>query len=56
VTEGEDERGPVLRLKVDQEDMGRVIGRAGRTARALRIVVRAAGSRSGVAAHVEIVE
>jgi len=56
VTAEEGDRGLVLRLRVDPEDMGRVIGRGGRTARALRTMVRAAGTRSGMSAFVEIVE
>jgi uncharacterized protein len=35
----------VLRLKVAPDDVGKVIGRHGRVARALRTVVRAAGAR-----------
>ena len=50
------EGGVTLRLSVDQPDMGKVIGRAGRTARALRTLLRAAGVRAGVNTHVEIVE
>jgi len=53
---GEDDRGPVLHLRVDPDDRGKVIGRGGRTARALRTIVRAAGTRSGVSAFVDIVE
>ena len=56
VSVGEDDRGPVLHLRVDPEDMGKIIGRGGRTARALRTLVRAAGTRSGVSAFVDIVE
>jgi hypothetical protein len=56
VTIGEDDRGLVLRLHVDQSDMGKVIGRQGRTARALRTIVRAAGTSSRTIASVEIVE
>ena len=56
VTEIQDERGLLLRLKVDPEDMGKVIGKGGRTARAIRTVVKAAAVRSGVHAAVEIVE
>jgi uncharacterized protein len=48
--------GVVLRLKVAPDDMGKVIGRGGRIARAIRAVVRAAGVKSGVSASVEIVE
>jgi hypothetical protein len=36
-----DERGAVLELKVDPDDLGRVIGRAGRVAQALRTLIRA---------------
>jgi predicted RNA-binding protein YlqC (UPF0109 family) len=56
VTGSEDERGLLLRLRVGPDDMGKVIGKGGRTARAIRTVVRAAGTRSGVHASVEIVE
>lgn len=56
VTETHDERGTLLSLRVAPEDMGKVIGRAGRTARALRTVIRAAGTRSGEHASVEIVD
>jgi uncharacterized protein len=35
----------ILRLQVAPEDVGKVIGRQGRVARALRTVVRAAGAR-----------
>ena len=56
MTIDEDDRGTVLRLRVDPEDMGKVIGRGGRMARAIRTVVRAAGTRSGVSAYVDIVE
>jgi predicted RNA-binding protein YlqC (UPF0109 family) len=56
VTAVQGERGLVLRLRVDPEDMGKVIGRGGRTARALRTMVRAAGTRAGLSAFVEIVE
>jgi hypothetical protein len=55
VTETEDDRGLLLSLRVAPEDMGKVIGRGGRTARALRSVIRAAGTRKGVHAAVEIV-
>ena len=51
-----DDRGVILRLFVAQDDMGKVIGRGGRTARALRTIVRVAGAREGVATIVEIVE
>jgi uncharacterized protein len=56
VTEVNDARGLLLQLHVDPDDMGKVIGRGGRTARALRAIVRAAGTRRDVHASVEIVE
>jgi predicted RNA-binding protein YlqC (UPF0109 family) len=57
VTESSDDRGTLLTLRVAQEDMGKVIGRGGRTARALRTVVKAAGLRAGVRhTHVEIAD
>jgi predicted RNA-binding protein YlqC (UPF0109 family) len=56
VTEEETGDTLILRLTVAPEDMGKVIGRGGRTARAIRDVVRAAGTRSGLTTVVEIVE
>jgi predicted RNA-binding protein YlqC (UPF0109 family) len=50
-------RGSVtFHLHVAPEDMGRVIGRRGRVAQALRTVVRVAGARDGVDAGVDIVD
>jgi predicted RNA-binding protein YlqC (UPF0109 family) len=51
-----DDRGVILRLFVAPDDMGKVIGRGGRTARAIRTVVRVAGAREGLGTIVEIVE
>jgi uncharacterized protein len=45
-----------LHLSVSPNDMGKVIGRKGRTAQAIRTVVRAAGSRDGLDTSVEIVD
>ena len=56
VTEVEGERAVTLQLRVAPEDMGKVIGKRGRTVKAIRSLVRAAGSRSGVNTVVEIVE
>ena len=55
VEEVQGEGSVVLRLTVAPEDRGKVIGRQGRTARAIRDVLRAAGTKAGVAAVVEIV-
>ena len=54
---GREGRGEVdLRLHVAPGDMGKVIGRRGRVAQALRQVVAAAGSREGVRASLDIVD
>ena len=53
VDEEEDET--VLTLGVDQDDMGRVIGRDGRIANALRDLLRVMGSRDGRRVELEIV-
>jgi hypothetical protein len=52
----EDGRGLVLNLYVAADDVGKVIGRRGRTARALRTVVQAAGGLDGDKVLVEIVD
>jgi uncharacterized protein len=46
----------ILQLRVAPDDMGKVIGKRGRTVRAMRSIVRAAGSRQGVTTLVEIIE
>ena len=46
----------VLSLSVGPDDMGRVIGRRGRTAQAIRSLVGAAGARDGVTTSVDIVD
>lgn len=53
-----DEQGEttVLNLFVAPEDLGQVIGRGGRIARALRLIVREAAFRTGVRVSLEIVD
>ena len=46
----------VLSLSVGPNDMGRIIGRRGRTAQAIRALVGAAGVRDGVTTSVDIVD
>ncbi len=46
----------VLSLQVGGDDMGRIIGRRGRTAQAIRALVAAAGVRDGVTTSVDIVD
>lgn len=54
VTETEDENGIVLSLQVAPADMGKVIGKQGRIAKAIRTVVRAAGSKGDKKIMVDI--
>lgn len=54
VTETEDEKQIVLNLTVAPADMGKVIGKQGRIAKAIRTVVRAAGSKSDKKIMVDI--
>ncbi len=46
VSEAEGERGPVIELRVAQEDVGKIIGKNGRIAKALRTILSASGSTS----------
>lgn len=54
VTEKETAKGLVLQLKVAQSDMGKVIGKQGRIAKAIRSVVKAAGSKEDKRVIVDI--
>ena len=54
VTEHEKDGSIVLTLHVAQGDMGKVIGKQGRIAKAIRSVVKAAASRDGKKVIVEI--
>ena len=56
VTEFEDDRGFRYTVHVAPDDMGKVIGKGGRTAKAIRAVVRAAASRHDTSAYVDIVD
>ena len=52
----EGQGGLTLRLHVAPDDMGKVIGRRGRVAHAIRAVVRAAGARDRADVQVDIVD
>ena len=56
VNEKSGENGSVLELKVAPGDLGKVIGKQGRTARSLRTIVAAAGMKSRKRIVLEIVE
>ena len=51
----EDRNSVTVELHVGQEDMGRVIGKSGRIANAIRTLVRVAAMRTGKRASLEIV-
>ncbi|MBQ7529577.1 KH domain-containing protein [bacterium] len=55
VQEIEGERSIILELRVAPEDMGKVIGRQGKTAQAIRTLVKAAGLRENKRVMVEII-
>ena len=54
--ESETSDGVLLRLFVAKDDVGKVIGKQGRIARALRTVVKASAVKDGKQASVEIVD
>lgn len=55
VTEEQDEQGIILKLKVADEDKGRVIGKQGRIAEAMRTLIRVKAAKKGTKATLEIV-
>ena len=56
VTESENDKALVVELRVAQTDMGKVIGKQGRIAKAIRSVVKAAASKENKKVIVEIVQ
>ncbi len=56
VTEVEGEQASILELRVAKEDLGKVIGKQGRTVRALRTLLGAASSKSRKRTVLEILE
>jgi predicted RNA-binding protein YlqC (UPF0109 family) len=56
VNEIEGEQTTVLELRVDKSDLGKVIGKQGRTARALRTILNAASTKLRKRSVLEIIE
>jgi predicted RNA-binding protein YlqC (UPF0109 family) len=56
VTRSVDDMGVLLELSVDPEDMGKVIGKAGATAKSLRTLLRVLGSRNDARVNLKIIE
>ena len=55
VTEEETERGLTLKLQVNDEDKGRIIGKQGRVAEAIRTLIRVKAAIAGSRASLEII-
>jgi uncharacterized protein len=51
-----DDRGVLITLHINQEDMGYVIGRQGQTARALRILLKTVGAKEDARVNLKIYE
>jgi len=56
VTATEDDRGFLLELRVADADLGKVIGRQGRMARALRLLLTTSAAKNGRHVHLDIVD
>lgn len=56
ITEETDGRNVVVKLRVADDDIGKVIGKSGRIAKAIRTVVKAAAIKQNIRVTVEIVE
>jgi len=55
VTEETDEQGIILKLQVADEDKGRVIGKQGRIAQAIRSLIRVKAAKAGTKATLQII-
>ena len=56
VKETQSDNASVLELKVAKEDLGRIIGKQGRTAKSIRTILNAAASRTNRKVVLEIIE
>jgi predicted RNA-binding protein YlqC (UPF0109 family) len=56
VTSVEGEKSIILQLRVDPDDVGKVIGKKGRIAQAMRTLVKASATKEGRNAIVEIID
>lgn len=56
INEVSGEKTSVIELRVDQSDLGKVIGKQGRTARSIRTLLNAAGIKQGKRVVLEILE
>jgi uncharacterized protein len=56
VTEIEGEHNLLIELRVAKDDIGKVIGREGRTAQSMRTILAAASTKMGRRSHLDIVD
>lgn len=56
VTEVDGERNPIIELRVSDGDVGKVIGKDGRTAQSIRTILVAASTKIGRRAHLDILD
>ncbi|MFA4814896.1 MAG: KH domain-containing protein [Candidatus Gracilibacteria bacterium] len=56
VTQTTDDLGVLITLKVNKEDMGKIIGKAGQTAKSLRVLLRMMGAKLDARYNLKIIE
>jgi predicted RNA-binding protein YlqC (UPF0109 family) len=56
VEQSVDDLGVLITLKVHKDDMGKIIGKSGQTAKALRILLRMMGSKANARYNLKIIE
>jgi predicted RNA-binding protein YlqC (UPF0109 family) len=56
IEEVEGEKASIIELRVDNGDLGKVIGKQGRTAKAIRTILNASGVKAGKKVVLEILE
>ncbi len=56
VSQSVDDLGVLITLKVNKEDMGKIIGKAGQTAKSLRVLLRMMGAKMDARYNLKIIE
>lgn len=56
VTQSVDDLGVLITLKVGKDDMGKIIGRSGQTAKSLRVLLRMMGAKNDARYNLKIIE
>lgn len=55
-TQSVDDLGVLITLKVNKDDMGKIIGKSGQTAKALRVLLRMMGAKNDARYNLKIIE